>query len=132
MNTKDLLERARNGLKIALVYAGNKNEPDAVIERQINSRDWKSYRLVAENIAETLEAEGFSDVVVLPEDRHLGDVISRSNIDLVWLNSGGVQGINPMAHAPALLEMLGVPYICLLYTSPSPRDRTRSRMPSSA
>ena len=25
-----------------------------------------------------------------------------------------------------------IPYICLLYTSPSPRDRTRSRMPSSA
>ena len=23
-------------------------------------------------------------------------------------------------------------YACLLYTSPSPRDRTRSRMPSSA
>ena len=26
----------------------------------------------------------------------------------------------------------GVRSICLLYTSPSPRDRTRSRMPSSA
>ena len=26
----------------------------------------------------------------------------------------------------------GVDLICLLYTSPSPRDRTRSRMPSSA
>ena len=26
----------------------------------------------------------------------------------------------------------GKPYYCLLYTSPSPRDRTRSRMPSSA
>ena len=26
----------------------------------------------------------------------------------------------------------GVALICLLYTSPSPRDRTRSRMPSSA
>ena len=25
-----------------------------------------------------------------------------------------------------------LPYTCLLYTSPSPRDRTRSRMPSSA
>ena len=24
------------------------------------------------------------------------------------------------------------PHTCLLYTSPSPRDRTRSRMPSSA
>ena len=29
--------------------------------------------------------------------------------------------------------LLSTPYIiCLLYTSPSPRDRTRSRMPSSA
>ena len=27
------------------------------------------------------------------------------------------------------IELIGV---CLLYTSPSPRDRTRSRMPSSA
>ena len=26
----------------------------------------------------------------------------------------------------------GLPETCLLYTSPSPRDRTRSRMPSSA
>ena len=29
------------------------------------------------------------------------------------------------------LTLLG-DYYCLLYTSPSPRDRTRSRMPSSA
>ena len=27
---------------------------------------------------------------------------------------------------------LDLKYACLLYTSPSPRDRTRSRMPSSA
>ena len=27
---------------------------------------------------------------------------------------------------------IGLPEACLLYTSPSPRDRTRSRMPSSA
>ena len=30
------------------------------------------------------------------------------------------------------LKTLGLDYVCLLYTSPSPRDRTRSRMPSSA
>ena len=29
-------------------------------------------------------------------------------------------------------RQIGRPYVCLLYTSPSPRDRTRSRMPSSA
>ena len=31
-----------------------------------------------------------------------------------------------------LLFLMGSIYICLLYTSPSPRDRTRSRIPSSA
>ena len=31
-----------------------------------------------------------------------------------------------------LRDLLNLPRICLLYTSPSPRDRTRSRMPSSA
>ena len=30
------------------------------------------------------------------------------------------------------LDRLAYDYTCLLYTSPSPRDRTRSRMPSSA
>ena len=31
-----------------------------------------------------------------------------------------------------LLIRFGIPHICLLYTSPSPRDMRRSRMPSSA
>ena len=35
-------------------------------------------------------------------------------------------------HVRALSTALAVSGICLLYTSPSPRDRTRSRMPSSA
>ena len=35
---------------------------------------------------------------------------------------------------PIMLKKVGswIGTICLLYTSPSPRDRTRSRMPSSA
>ncbi|WDT37995.1 hypothetical protein PVA38_10485 [Streptococcus pneumoniae D39] len=33
---------------------------------------------------------------------------------------------------PTRLIKLGYTSSCLLYTSPSPRDRTRSRMPSSA
>ena len=31
-----------------------------------------------------------------------------------------------------MFERSALPNVCLLYTSPSPRDRTRSRMPSSA
>ena len=37
----------------------------------------------------------------------------------------------PSPEAPSMTKALEN-YICLLYTSPSPRDRTRSRMPSSA
>ena len=43
----------------------------------------------------------------------------------------GYQGVTGLAHV--LLEDTGKDASpCLLYTSPSPRDRTRSRMPSSA
>ena len=42
----------------------------------------------------------------------------------------------PTSMGPIGVSLNGVPfynqYACLLYTSPSPRDRTRSRMPSSA
>ena len=32
----------------------------------------------------------------------------------------------------SIAKVINIPLTCLLYTSPSPRDRTRSRMPSSA
>ena len=50
---------------------------------------------------------------------------------------GGAVGVatgaelGAVAAASALLPIAG-PAICLLYTSPSPRDRQKSRMPSSA
>ena len=37
-----------------------------------------------------------------------------------------------LARYVVMLDGGGDPWLCLLYTSPSPRDRTRSRMPSSA
>ena len=52
-----------------------------------------------------------------------------------------VKGIQPIAFedvawaycvGAAIALKKGVKNACLLYTSPSPRDRTRSRMPSSA
>ena len=42
-----------------------------------------------------------------------------------WRDSGG----DPLAFLGAAWPRY---WTCLLYTSPSPRDRTRSRMPSSA
>ena len=43
--------------------------------------------------------------------------------------------VQKTSFSPILSDMLDFSnaiYDCLLYTSPSPRDRTRSRMPSSA
>ena len=50
------------------------------------------------------------------------------------ISNGGVYGSmlsTPILNLPQS-AVLGMHNICLLYTSPSPRDRTRSRMPSSA
>ena len=44
----------------------------------------------------------------------------------------GIAEANMMGIAAGLALSGYIPYTCLLYTSPSPRDRTRSRMPSSA
>ena len=46
------------------------------------------------------------------------------------LKAGMLMGLT--LFAGFALQIVGLQYTCLLYTSPSPRDRTRSRMPSSA
>src|SRR5665811_2214580 len=43
-------------------------------------------------------------------------------------DAGGHPGLGCLAPCARVVLLL----VCLLYTSPSPRDRTRSRMPSSA
>ena len=51
--------------------------------------------------------------------------------DGLFPEPGELRGI--LAQMEALLELIeGNPKVCLLYTSPSPRDKRQSRMPSSA
>ena len=62
-----------------------------------------------------------------------GGVASNSTLRETLTNAASKRGIEVLFPAPILCTdnaaMIGS---CLLYTSPSPRDRTRSRMPSSA
>lgn len=98
-------------MRIAVIYGGDKAVDGAVINQTKNTRSWKSYQAVAEDIAESLRRIGFEHVHVMPEDMRLADRLHRECIHMAWLNTGGVQGYNPMAHAASLLEMLGIPYV---------------------
>ena len=98
-------------LRMAVIYAGNKQHPGSVIQAAGNTRSWKSYEPVAHDIADALRRIGVRDACVLPEDMNLAAALRDRNVQAAWLNSGGVQGYSPAAHAPAMLEMLGIPYV---------------------
>ena len=90
-------------------------------------------------------------VITRGQDAHLFDAEGREYIDftcgggtllLGYTNREVTEAINIQLekgiHFLALVNDVAIEYaadllkVCLLYTSPSPRDRTRSRMPSSA
>ena len=69
-------------------------------------------------------------------DKGYGHFTTRQNIQFNWPK---LQDVPDILDALAEVEMHAIQTsgntirnVCLLYTSPSPRDRTRSRMPSSA
>ena len=105
------LDQLKRRMRIAVVYGGDKSREGAVIHETSNPRSWKSYQTVAEDIANALRRLGFRHVILAADDMNLSATLHREKIDLAWLNTGGVQGYNPVSHAPAMLEMLGVPYV---------------------
>lgn len=106
-----ILARILPRIKVAVVHAGSKAAPDAVIQPTANTRSWKSYESVAHDIAASLTRAGCGAVEVLAEDMRLPEALARCGAHMAWLNTGGVQGRASAAHAPSMLEMLGVPYI---------------------
>ena len=72
--------------------------------------------------------------------RQLLDHAAENNYGVPAFNVNNLEAIRAIMegakelNSPVILQASGAArkYACLLYTSPSPRDRTRSRMPSSA
>ena len=75
---------------------------------RIDQRDWSA--LTYPQQVQQLETEGY---LVLP------DLLTADQL-------------SALKKETAILETTAVDYSCLLYTSPSPRDKRQSRMPSSA
>ncbi len=105
------IEKMFRRLRMAVIYAGDKSLDGSVLYPTSNPRSWKSYEAVARDIAGALSRLGCREVVVIPEDMNLPERLRESQSHLAWLNTGGVQGYSSVAHAPSMLEMLGVPYI---------------------
>jgi D-alanine-D-alanine ligase len=106
-----LVRRVMEQGSIAVVHGGDPKSPGAVLHETFNPRGTKSYRVVAEDIANALGRSGFRNVHVVPDGLRLADELLALKADLVWVNSGGVQGYNPSSHTPAMLELMGLPYV---------------------
>ena len=66
-----------------------------------------------------------------------GDNNSPYNWEATFDGNSSTYGAIPLVSSAAVVDFSGlsgggISYTCLLYTSPSPRDRQKSRMPSSA
>ena len=82
-----------------------------------------------------LKSNGAPDVVIrwfaaFLKNRQQRVKIGQSHSDWVSPNGGVPQGT--LAGPQLFVHMVSDLHTCLLYTSPSPRDRQKSRMPSSA
>ena len=78
-------------------------------------------------LARLLMEQGISSVILEAKTRKYVENRIRAGV----LESGTVDLLN-RAKADYRLKVEGQIHDCLLYTSPSPRDATLSRMPSSA
>ena len=73
----------------------------------------------------------YSHAVIMLKGRNLQDLAQQLVMEKIgWIQEYDQKRWPIPAADQAIIE--SIEYTCLLYTSPSPRDRTRSRMPSSA
>src|SRR6266852_1273424 len=74
------VERLKSRLRLAVIFGGSKSTPGSVVYPSSNSRSWKSYESVAQDIAASLRRLGFCHVQVMPEDMYLGERLRRERI----------------------------------------------------
>lgn len=110
-NIQEMMDIFAKKLRVSVIFGGDKNKEGAVINRTLNPRSWKSYEKVAQEIFDTLKGLGFKNVFLMPDDLSLVNNIVKNRIQFAWLNTGGVQGYNPVSHTPSIMEMMGIPYI---------------------
>ena len=91
------------------------------LDKSMNTMTEDGFRSFQQLITEALSDESIKGMVITSGKIDFSGGMDLSTLEALKRNSGS----NP---ASKIFEFI----ICLLYTSPSPRDRQKSRMPSSA
>ena len=106
------------------------NQVEYILQSEATSRDITLKNVTEEELTKHADAAAYEGRDAYVKD--WTEVIGNTGMELIFGLAETVvdviRPINPITGNP----MTGRPLDCLLYTSPSPRDRTRSRMPSSA
>ena len=94
----------------------------------------KKYKEFVSSVLEKTKIKTFKDknnkAINLDEKKSIATILARPDVDEKKLLK--LSGIEKELFNRASTEIKYKGYICLLYTSPSPRDLSTSRMPSSA
>ena len=99
----------------------------------INGERSSGKEFIAKVFAMALQCENRQGAEPCQECHSCLQALGKNQPDIIFLTPEkpgriSVDDIRRQINADVAIK----PYSCLLYTSPSPRDRTRSRMPSSA
>ena len=94
----------------------------AAMKREVIEGDFRS------NVSQGAKAEEYP----LTELEVEQSLLAAKAIDGSWTAVDFIPSEDPKTKPPYILEVNNSPGTCLLYTSPSPRDLSTSRMPSSA
>ena len=130
-------------IRVGIVGKNQLNSLEAQLKRVNTQVNKLNKALVLKTRAQTikLNTKGASSEIKKLEDRinRLGRTVTvnlRTNEQRETRNSSGSSGgggaSTAIALSPATQFKQANVELCLLYTSPSPRDRQKSRMPSSA
>ena len=159
MSVTDIVEQLESGMTIGIGGWGARRKPMALI-REIVKSDLKDLTIAAYGgcdvgmLASARKIKklifGFVSLDVIPLEAHFRRARSAGEFDVMEIDEGMFQlglkaaaqrldflpclaglGTDVLTHNPDI-KVMKSPYSCLLYTSPSPRDATLSRMPSSA